>query len=84
MHTQNPGRSRPKGNPTGAQTSKLARRVCADLARAGWRLERVLTDNDGEFRSVDFRSTLDQLGAHHTPIRARPRKPTATSKPCTG
>ena len=25
----------PRGNPTGAQTSKLARRVCADLAAAG-------------------------------------------------
>jgi hypothetical protein len=27
----------PHGNPSGAQTSKLAQRVCADLARAGWR-----------------------------------------------
>ena len=60
----------PKGNPTGAQTSKLARRVCADLAQAGWRLERILSDNGGEFRSSDFRSTLDQLGVRHTLIRA--------------
>ena len=60
----------PRGNPTGAQTSKLAHRVCADLARAGWRLERVLTDNGGEFRSGDFRDTLDQLGVRHTLIRA--------------
>jgi transposase InsO family protein len=51
----------PRGNPTGAQTSKLARRVCADLAHAGWRLERVLTDNGGEFRSIDFRSMFEQL-----------------------
>jgi transposase InsO family protein len=62
--------SAPQGNPTGAQTSKLARRVCADLARAGWRLERVLTDNGGEFRSGDFRSTLAELGVRHTLIRA--------------
>ena len=60
----------PHGNPTGAQTSRLARRVCADLAAAGWRLERVLTDNGGEFRSHDFRSALDQLGVRHTLIRA--------------
>jgi transposase InsO family protein len=60
----------PQGNPTGAQTSKLARRVCADLAEAGWRLERILSDNGGEFRPTDFRSTLDQLGIRHTLIRA--------------
>jgi transposase len=60
----------PRGNPTGTQTSKLARRVCADLAQAGWQLERVLTDNGGEFRSRDFRATLAQLGVRHTLIRA--------------
>jgi transposase InsO family protein len=60
----------PQGNPTGAQPSKLARRVCATLAAAGWRLERVLTDNGGEFRSSDFRATLDQLGVRQTLIRA--------------
>ncbi len=60
----------PQGNPTGAQTSKLAQRVCADLAAAGWRLERVLSDNGGEFRSHQFRDTLDQLGVRHTLIRA--------------
>jgi transposase InsO family protein len=60
----------PRGNPTGAQTSKLARRVAAELSAAGWRLERVLTDNGGEFRSTTFRDTLDRLGAGHTLIRA--------------
>jgi transposase len=60
----------PNGNPSGAQTSKLARRVAAELAAAGWRLERVLTDNGGEFRSNVFRATLQQLGARHTLIRA--------------
>jgi transposase InsO family protein len=60
----------PRGNPTGAQTSKLAHRVAADLQGAGWRLERVLTDNGGEFRSSDFRNTIDDLGARHTLIRA--------------
>ena len=60
----------PRGNPTGAQTSKLARRVANDLAAAGWRLERVLSDNGGEFRSRDFRSTLTELGVRQTLIRA--------------
>src|SRR5436189_1017655 len=49
----------PQGNPTGVQTSKLARRVAAELQAAGWRPERVPTDNGGEFRSNEFRSTLD-------------------------
>jgi hypothetical protein len=57
----------PHGNPTGQQTSKLAHRVAAELAQAGWRLERVLTDN---VRSSDFRQTLDQLGVRHSRIRA--------------
>ena len=60
----------PQGNPTGAQTSKLAQRVCAELAHAGWRLERILSDNGGEFRSRAFRSTLARLGVQHTSIRA--------------
>jgi transposase InsO family protein len=60
----------PRGNPTGAQTSRLARRIAADLQATGWRLERVLTDNGGEFRSHDFRAALAQLGVRHTLIRA--------------
>jgi transposase len=58
------------GNPTGLQTSKLARRVADELRAAGWQLERALSDNGGEFRSREFRNTLDQLGARHTLIRA--------------
>ncbi len=60
----------PGGNPTGLQTSKLARRVASELRGAGWRLERVLSDNGGEFRSHDFRTTLSRLGARHSLIRA--------------
>ena len=43
----------PSGHPTGEQTSRLARRVANDLSAAGWRLERVLSDNGGEFRNRD-------------------------------
>ena len=60
----------PQGNPGGAQTSALARRVAADLQQAGWRLERVLTDNGNEFRGRTFKRTLTRLGVDHTRIRA--------------
>ena len=44
--------------------------MAQDLSEAGWRLERVVTDNGGEFRSGDFRDSLRRLGARHTLIRA--------------
>jgi transposase InsO family protein len=62
----------PTGQPTATDTSKLARRVAADLARAGWKLERVLTDNGNEFRT-SFDTTLTHLGARHT--RIHPGRP---------
>ena len=58
-----------QGNPTAAQTSKLARRVAADLKGAGWRLERVLSDNGNEFKG-DFTATITRLKAGHTRIHA--------------
>ena len=59
------------GNPTGEQTSRLARRVAHELSTtAGWPLERILTDNGGEFRAQAFEQTLAELGARHTFIRA--------------
>ena len=60
----------PAGHPTGEQTSRLAERVARALSEAGWRLERVLSDNGGEFRSRDFTAGLARLGARHTRIRA--------------
>src|SRR3954464_2168021 len=43
----------PRG-PTSPHTSALAHRVAADLQAAGWQLERVLTDNGGEFGRREF------------------------------
>lgn len=60
----------PRGNPTGEQTSRLARRVAAELRAAGWRLERVLSDNGGEYRARSFRDMLERLGARHSFIHA--------------
>jgi transposase InsO family protein len=59
----------PKGQPGARQTSKLARRVASELRDAGWKLERVLTDNGSEFRGA-FEQTTRRLGARSTRIRA--------------
>jgi transposase InsO family protein len=56
-------------NPSARNTSQLAKRVAADLATRGWRLERVLTDNGSEFRSSEFGDALRALGAVQTFIR---------------
>jgi transposase InsO family protein len=62
-------------NPSARNTSRLARRVAADLAAHGWRLERVLTDNGQEFRSSAFGEVLRELGAVQT--RIHPGRPTS-------
>ena len=43
----------------------LSRRVAADLSAAGWRLERVLSDNGSCYRSRQFRAACLQLGIQH-------------------
>ena len=60
----------PSGHPTGAQTSRLARRAARELAGAGWRLDRVLCDNGGEFKSRVFGTQIERLGARRTHIHA--------------
>jgi transposase InsO family protein len=60
----------PKGNPTQPQTSAFARRVARELQEAGWRLERVLSDNGNEFSAGQFGKTIGTLGAAQTKIRA--------------
>jgi transposase InsO family protein len=62
-------------NPAARYTSRLARRVAADLVSWGWRLERVLTDNGSEFRSSEFGDSLRHLGAVQT--RIHPGRPTS-------
>ena len=57
-------------NPSARWTSHLAHRVAKELAERGWKLEAVMTDNASEFRSGQFRQTLDQLGARHLFIHA--------------
>ena len=58
-----------QGNPSARQTSKLAQRVAADLKAAGWRLERLLSDNGNEFKG-DFTASVSKLRARHSRIHA--------------
>ena len=58
----------PKG-PSAGQTSALAQRVASDLRAADWRLERVLSDNGGEFGPHAFTAHLPD-GVAHTRIRS--------------
>jgi transposase InsO family protein len=59
----------PSGQPDSEQCSRLARRVATELAAAGWRLERVLSDNGSEFKR-SFAAEVERLGATQTRIRA--------------
>jgi transposase InsO family protein len=57
-------------NPKAAYAAALVERVASELAQAGWRLEAVITDNGSEFRSREFGSGLERLGAEQRFIRA--------------
>jgi transposase InsO family protein len=59
----------PPAGPTVEHTSTLARRVAAELQQAGWRLERVLTDNGNEFGRREFAKRLPD-GVAHSQIRS--------------
>ena len=63
----------PSGQASQAQTSRFAHRVAKELGRAGWRLERVLSDNGNEFNLPAFGAALEEMGAKHT--RIRPGRP---------
>jgi transposase InsO family protein len=57
-------------NPVARHCTALAERVAGELARAGWRLEAVITDNGSEFRSGAFGASLARLGVEQRRIRA--------------
>ena len=57
-------------NPQGRHASALVRRVAAELAAAGWRLERVTTDRGNEFIGQAFRGAVRAVGAHQRIIAA--------------
>jgi transposase InsO family protein len=57
-------------NPRAQHCRTLVERVASELARAGWRLEAVITDNGSEFRSRHFGEGLERLGVEQRRIRA--------------
>jgi transposase InsO family protein len=57
-------------NPDARFTSALVRRVAAELAKAGWKLKAVSTDNGSEFKSNQFARAVSQVGAKQRFIRA--------------
>jgi transposase len=60
------------GNPRADVSAEFLRHVHADLERAGWPLQRVLTDGGSEFKS-SFTRTCRDLGLRRT--RTKPRHP---------
>ena len=58
------------GSPTARQASRFAHRVAEELQAAGWRLERMLSDNGHEFRGLEFGRLLERLQVKHTRIHA--------------
>jgi transposase InsO family protein len=57
-------------NPAATHCRTLVERVASELARAGWRLEAVITDNGSEFRAGAFAEGLERLGVEQRRIRA--------------
>ena len=57
-------------NPSSRWTSALARRVAAELAARGWRLESAMSDNASEFRSEQFGRAVTELGGRRVFIHA--------------
>ena len=60
------------GDPRAAVAAEFLREVQADLERAGWPLQRVLTDGGSEFKG-EFDRACRALGIRHT--RTKPRHP---------
>jgi transposase InsO family protein len=63
----------PAAGPTVAHTSALACRIAAELQHAGWRLERVLTDNGTEFGRRAFAARLPDHVRHSQIRSGRPQ-----------
>jgi transposase InsO family protein len=57
-------------NPRARWCRALVARVAEELAKAGWRLEALISDNGSEFRSGEFKETVDDLDVDHRFIRA--------------
>jgi transposase InsO family protein len=68
----------PVADETAASAAAALEIAAAEFARLGIRIERVLTDNGGEYRSHAYRDALAALGARHK--RTRPWRPQTNGK----
>ena len=67
------------GDEKGVTCAAFLRRAAAFLSRHGIRrIERVMSDNGGPYRSLDFRAAVDDLEAKH--LRTRPYTPRTNGK----
>jgi transposase InsO family protein len=57
-------------NPRSQHCQRLVHRVASELRVAGWRLERVISDNGSEFASHAFTAAVESHDATHRRIRA--------------
>ena len=68
----------PVAAETGASAAQALELAAAEFARLGIRIERVLTDNGGAYRSMAYASVLGSLSAKHK--RTRPYRPQTNGK----
>jgi transposase InsO family protein len=68
----------PVPDESGASAAHALEIAAAELAILGVRIERVLTDNGGAYRSHAYRDALADLGARHK--RTRPFRPQTNGK----
>ena len=61
-----------------ADAARALELAASEFARLGVRIERVLTDNGGPYRSHAYAATLTELGARHK--RTRPYRPQTNGK----
>jgi len=62
----------------GEAAARFLRHVVSELAAAGVRVERVLTDNGACYRSTDFAAACQELDVKH--LRTRPYRPRTNGK----
>jgi transposase InsO family protein len=68
----------PVADESGRSAAHALEMAAAEFARLGVRIERVLTDNGGAYRSFAYRDAVNELGARHK--RTRPWRPQTNGK----
>ena len=69
-------------NPRSRHCQALVHRLAHELARAGWKLRTVTSDNGSEFRAKDFGQAVQERGARQRSSAPAGRPQTAASSAC--